>query len=79
MNETSHNYDDTAAEGLGPEVESLEDHLHRRFPEADDETVAEAIEDAAEATVDAKITSFRPLLVEHRAADDLRQQRHDKA
>jgi hypothetical protein len=74
MADTPHDYGDTAAEGLGPEVELVEEHLHRRFPEADDETVEDAIEDAAEATVDAKITSFRPLLVEHRAADELRDQ-----
>jgi len=78
MADTPHNYDDSAAEGLGPEVDSVAAHLHRRFPEADDQTVADAIEDAAEATADAKITSFKPLLVEHRAADDLRKQGEQK-
>jgi hypothetical protein len=75
MNSTSHKYDDSAAEDLGPEIEMVEQHLRERFPEMDDDTVAEAIKDAAQATADAKVRSFRPLLVEHRAADELRDQR----
>ncbi len=46
-------------------------HLEQRFPDVAAETVAEIIDLAAEATAGAKIQSFRPLLVEHRASDHL--------
>jgi hypothetical protein len=51
--------------------ERVQRRLEKRFPEVDARMVAEVIDQAAEATAGAKIQSFRPLLVEHRASDEL--------
>jgi hypothetical protein len=58
-------------DGLGPERAVVQRHLEQRFPDVAAEKVAEIIDLAAEATAGAKIQSFRPLLVEHRASDQL--------
>ena len=49
----------------------MQSRLEERFPAADPDDIADAIEDAAEDMADAKITTFRPLLVEHKAGDAL--------
>jgi hypothetical protein len=63
---------DPPDDDLGGEREVVQRHLEQRFPEVDPNRVAEVIEEAAAATVGAKIQSFRPLLVEHRASDMIR-------
>jgi hypothetical protein len=54
-----------------PDREVVQRRLEQRFPEVDARMVAEVIDRAAEMTAGAKIQSFRPLLVEHRASDEL--------
>jgi hypothetical protein len=60
------------SDDLGGERDLVQRRLEERFPEVDPHRVAEAIEEAAAATAGAKIQSFRPLLVEHRASDMIR-------
>ena len=57
---------------LGADLASVEEHLERRFPEADADEIHHAIDAAAGELADARITAFRPLLVEHNASDALR-------
>jgi len=57
---------------LGADLASVEEHLERRFPNVGADEIQEAIEAAAGDLADAKITTFRPLLVEHNASDALR-------
>lgn len=57
---------------LGADLTSVEGHLERRFPDADSDEIQEAIGDAAGNLADARITTFRSLLVEHNASDLLR-------
>ena len=59
---------------LGGDLASVEEHLERRFSDADPDDIHEAIETAAGELADAKITTFRPLLVEHNASDALRRE-----
>ena len=54
-----------------PDRQVVQRRLEQRYPEVDADIVAEVIDQAAEATAGAKIQSFRPLLVEHRASDHL--------
>jgi hypothetical protein len=54
-----------------PDREVVQRRLEQRFPEVDARMVAEVIDRAAAMTSGAKIQSFRPLLVEHRASDEL--------
>jgi hypothetical protein len=61
---------------LGADLPSVEDHLEQRFPEAGTDEIQEAIKDAAEDLAEARITTFRPLLVEHNASDTLRSDAH---
>lgn len=70
MDSTSPDHEQPA-DGLGPEREVVQRHLERRFPDVDAATVAHVIDRAAEPTAGAKIKIFRPLLVEHRASDQL--------
>jgi hypothetical protein len=60
-----------SADGLGPDRDVVLRHLANRFPEVDAFTVERVVDQAAEATAGAKIQAFRPLLVEHRAGDQL--------
>ena len=62
-------------EVVGADLEAVENHLERRFPDADADQIQDAIEVAAEDLADAKITTFRSLLVEHNASDALRAER----
>jgi hypothetical protein len=62
-------------EALRVELEVVQERLEQRFPEVDSDTVAEVVDQAAEVTAGAKIQTFRPLLVEHRAGDELRRLR----
>jgi plasmid stabilization system protein ParE len=65
---------DVSREVLGADLPSVADHLEHRFPNADSDQVREAIEDAVHDLADARITTFRPLLVEHNASDALRSE-----
>ena len=59
---------------LGADLASVEEHLERRFPEADAEEIHQAIDAAAGELADARIMAFLPLLVEHNASDALRDE-----
>jgi hypothetical protein len=72
MNATDPDSDHPVDNDLGPERDVVQRHLEQRFPDLAPGTVAEVIEQVASATAGAKIQSFRPLLVEHRASDLLR-------
>ena len=63
---------------LGADLASVEEHLDRRFPDAAADEIQEAIDAAAGDLADAKITTFRPLLVEHIASDTLRDRDRDQ-
>jgi hypothetical protein len=63
---------DLVDEVLGADLTSVEDHLERRFPDADSDDIQGALEDAAEDLAGARITTFRSLLIEHKASDTLR-------
>ncbi len=62
---------DPVREGLDPDRASAQSRLEARFPQEDPGVIADALEDAAEDLVDARITMFRPLLVQHNASDAL--------
>ena len=49
----------------------LVDRLAERFPDVDSVVVAEVVDRTAKATEDAKVRSFRAVLVEHAARDEL--------
>ncbi len=57
---------------LGADGPLVQRRLEDRFPDVDPAVVSEVIIATAEETADAKIQTFRPLLVEHRAGDHLR-------
>jgi hypothetical protein len=65
---------DHPGDDLGGERPVVQRRLEARFPEVAPETVAQVIREAASVTADAKIKSYRPLLVEHRASDMIRVQ-----
>ena len=65
--------------GLGPDREAVQSRLEERFPQEDPGVIAGAIEDAAEEMVGARITAFRPLLVEHNASDAIAHRPPDDA
>ena len=61
-------------DGLGAERYAVQRRLEARFPEVAPDALAQVIQEAASVTAGAKIQSYRPLLVEHRASDMIRVQ-----
>jgi hypothetical protein len=57
---------------LDRELQFVQERLEERFPSVTSDAVAEVIGEAASATDGAKIQTFRPLLIEHRARDIIR-------
>jgi hypothetical protein len=64
-------YESPSEDDLGVALEFVQHRLESRFPEIGAAKVAEVVDQAAEVTAGAKIQTFRPLLVEHRAVDQL--------
>ncbi len=65
---------DVPPEDIDPfesERPQLVNRLTQKFPDVDSAVVAEVVDRTAKATEDAKVRSFRALLVEHAARDEL--------
>ena len=56
------------------ELEAIVERLQRRFPNAPEERVREAVVDASRRLTDARVTQYLPVLIERMARDELTRQ-----